>query len=601
MKIFYSRQEAQLTRQLMLLPTVILLVLCISFSFVAKYYIQQKDNNTNQESINLASSYLRGVIEEMFSLKYPFVNNISLSHTMKIVLGNKSISYDDRIIYKSVQNTLLAQMYAKGYIESFYLYYNNEAHRFFVSDVLHNRDLLTSVSSYYDTEWYNDYMSGIIDSGLRSFIRELPSTSDVLEQARSVLTLYNLLNTVENSRSVGLLTINLNLDYLQTRITEILNHSQQIFIYNEYFEPLFSTGTQLVSDETAFSSLKDADGSRNRLQLDNVDYMVYSCEDPDYHWHYIMITPASEQLALIALPLFFINLTAFIAIFILFLRVRSFARQNNFLIQDVENVLRSAEENKMLSSLPQSKTETDRIIRQTLVDFIENKYYAVSSKEHQYHMQVLELLMLQNQMNPHFLFNTMHSINWKAIALTNSENDVSSMIENLSVILRFSLKEPLQPVTLKEEIEVANSYLEIENKRFGNRFEAVEWKTSVELDKYQVPKLIIQPLIENCILHAFPQRRNNCRIRIRILVRNDKLLIRITDNGIGISATDLQVLKENLRTCDITNSSQHAGLLNTYSRLKLLYPLDASMHIVSINNLGTSVRLTIPANTTTTL
>lgn len=169
-----------------------------------------------------------------------------------------------------------------------------------------------------------------------------------------------------------------------------------------------------------------------------------------------------------------------------------------------------------------------------------------------------QLKMLRYQLNPHFLFNTLNAIS--TLVLDNQNATANRMVTGLSAFLRHSLdSDPMQRVSLDEELEAITRYLGIEQVRFGERLRVVI-DASPDARRALVPSLMLQPLIENCIKHAVSRRIEGGTIAVRAAVVGDCLQIRVEDDGPGLPAE-----------CDGNGNGNGVGLANTRERLKVLY------------------------------
>jgi two-component system, LytTR family, sensor kinase len=167
-----------------------------------------------------------------------------------------------------------------------------------------------------------------------------------------------------------------------------------------------------------------------------------------------------------------------------------------------------------------------------------------------------QLKMLRYQLNPHFLFNTLNAIS--TLVMDNQNATANRMVGGLSAFLRHSLdSDPMQRVSLDEELEALARYLGIEQLRFGERLRVVI-DVSPEASRALVPSLILQPLIENCIKYAISKRIEGGTIAVRAHVQNDSLHIRVEDDGPGLPQ-------------DCNGNGNGVGLANTRERLKVLY------------------------------
>ena len=174
-------------------------------------------------------------------------------------------------------------------------------------------------------------------------------------------------------------------------------------------------------------------------------------------------------------------------------------------------IINSAKNGKIVSSVSSSNDEYNYIITGLVDSFIKNDYLQVQLSEKAYHTKVLELTMLQSQINPHFLSNTLETIYLRSIALTNSPNVVCNLIENLSDILRYALSDPTSTVLFSNELNYTKCYLNIQMFRYKEKLQ-VSWDYDPALDKYSVMKLLFQPFIENAIYHGIKKKKvmENC-------------------------------------------------------------------------------------------
>ncbi|WP_019908503.1 sensor histidine kinase [Paenibacillus sp. HW567] len=200
-----------------------------------------------------------------------------------------------------------------------------------------------------------------------------------------------------------------------------------------------------------------------------------------------------------------------------------------------------------------------------------------------------ELNFLQSQMNPHFLFNTLNAI--LVVCTKNNYSDVTDIVKSLSKLLRrlLSWKEDL--VSLDEEIIFTEMYLKIEKFRFRDKFDYV-FEIDEQSRKYKIPKLSMQPLVENSCKHGLQTIEGLGIITVKTAVEENRLQITISDNGKGIEADRLKELLNAIRTED--SSGANIGLRNVYRRLELYYEDQVRFEIISAPDQGTLVTFGIP-------
>ena len=188
------------------------------------------------------------------------------------------------------------------------------------------------------------------------------------------------------------------------------------------------------------------------------------------------------------------------------------------------------------------------------------------------------LQTLKNQIQPHFLFNTLNAI---STLVHHDPAGAQRMITHLADLLRTTLVHRMhQEVTLREELELLEPYLEIERTRFGERL-TLEVRADPDSLGSRVPHLVLQPLIENAIRHGIAPQRGPGWILVEALLENGSLLLRVKDNGVGVDQGALE-------------GGEGIGLSNIRARLAQLHGEDASLRIVPRRSGGTVVELRIP-------
>lgn len=201
-----------------------------------------------------------------------------------------------------------------------------------------------------------------------------------------------------------------------------------------------------------------------------------------------------------------------------------------------------------------------------------------------------EYQMLQMQINPHFLYNTLSAI--KFLVESNiSPNEITQSIDELIKLLRYTIgtKDPL--FTVKQELESIERYVALQNLRYQNRIELNIMLFNDNIEDCLIPKLLLQPLVENCIFHAFRSNEDILHIDIIISVLHNTLRIDIKDDGCGIEEDRLQEIKKRLSNLSYSNN---IGLYNVHRRLYVLYHNINCMEIQTLKDSGTTVRIFIP-------
>lgn len=231
----------------------------------------------------------------------------------------------------------------------------------------------------------------------------------------------------------------------------------------------------------------------------------------------------------------------------------------------------------------------------------EQKHLIKNIYEQQLMRVQTELRLLQSQINPHFLYNTLDAIYWTA--KNYAANEISDMVFHLSKFFRLSLSKGRETLTVSETVEHLHYYLRVQQLRFMDMFE-VRFEVDPECREVPVLKLLLQPLVENAILHGLEKKQGDGLLTISCGLRGDSLVMEVRDNGIGMPQERLALLREQLHSLDadtllaVSEAKSAAnisyGLWNVKARLKLHYGSRADMTIESREEEGTSVTIQIP-------
>jgi len=225
-----------------------------------------------------------------------------------------------------------------------------------------------------------------------------------------------------------------------------------------------------------------------------------------------------------------------------------------------------------------------------ILQIINEVYIQKLQKERLFsHQKEMQLKILSNQINPHFLYNTLETI--RMMALEKKEHKIAATIKMLSQLLRQSLSASEKTVPLSKELELVHNYLAIQKLRFGDR---VDYSIDMEpgLGGYSVLPLLIQPLVENSLIHGLETKPGGGYIRIAMETQGKTLCIDVSDNGTGIEPERLEKLRNDLALSEDSMNGR-IGLVNVNQRIKLHYGDDFGL-AVSGSADGFTVRMTIP-------
>lgn len=205
------------------------------------------------------------------------------------------------------------------------------------------------------------------------------------------------------------------------------------------------------------------------------------------------------------------------------------------------------------------------------------------------------LATLQSQINPHFLYNTLECI--RGMALLVDQEDIADIAWSLSRFFRYSISGNSDIVSLQEELGNVQYYTRIQNYRFHNRFEVVI-QDDISVADTMLPKLTLQPVVENAIVHGLADTTEGGVITVRAEQVNDDVLITISDNGCGMTTEKLEELMQKIK-CGKDKKGEEGhhtgiGMRNVDRRLKLHFGPEYGISIFSCQNSGTDVEIRVP-------
>lgn len=203
-----------------------------------------------------------------------------------------------------------------------------------------------------------------------------------------------------------------------------------------------------------------------------------------------------------------------------------------------------------------------------------------------------ELDALQMQINPHLLYNTLDIIRWEALRIEGDEKKISRMIMHLTQLLRLSIKRHPDLIPLSEEIDHVKAFVKVVNYKFENLFNVHYDINDYALMNYSIVKLIIQPLVENAILYGQKKEKSSIDVYIRVYEIEEKLIIEVEDNGVGIEKDKLIEIRATLEANE--RNSENLALKNIHDRITLNFGEKYGLIINSTKGKGAIIRICIP-------
>lgn len=201
-----------------------------------------------------------------------------------------------------------------------------------------------------------------------------------------------------------------------------------------------------------------------------------------------------------------------------------------------------------------------------------------------------QLKALENQINPHFLYNTLESVNWRAKAI--GESEISAMVESLGSLLRETIRVKEKVVSLKHELEIVSAYITIQKIRYGDRLEYME-NVSENLMNLQLPHLTIQPLVENAIYYALEEVIGPCRIEVSAKKSDHLFIVSVRNNGSQFEEYAL----EKIASGQTSTHGFGVGILNIEKRIQMIYGTEYGLELCNEDEDTAVVNIYLPGGT----
>lgn len=405
--------------------------------------------------------------------------------------------------------------------------------------------------------------------------------------------IYDIDKDLETSY-IATLCLNINMSFLDNYLEIRHSDSQRVSIVDNHGIVIYSTDKTIFGTSlSAYSRIKELNNSNVfETNIEGRKYVVSYVHSDSTGWYVISETDYKqltsrdkdvERSAVIIIILF-----AIIAIVIFKILYDTTAIPVNAILMNMKRI----EDGKFSDFIElKDNDEFSHInvglisMAQNLEVYIEKAYIAEIKK------QEANIYALQSQINPHFFMNILEKIRDRL--LNKKDKETAKIILLIGKMLRQSLSNLNSLVTVKEEIEFVNNYIKVISYGTPNRYN-FEIDVPYEFMEYKIPKMIIQPIVENAFKHGLEKKQGEGLIKIYCYATVNNLNIVVTDNGCGMSVETLQQITQLLESNQLHLDSYHIGLKNVHDRIRNYFGKKYGIKISSIENQGTAISLVLP-------
>lgn len=528
---------------------------------------------------------MNGILNQLaFSQEFPYFldpnNNLSLHEKNYYVYSVQSQLLNIRNSYTNKFSRLV--IYSKNKQIDEYVDWS------YYMDRLYNRDYYYEIMESKEKRIYGNVR--LYDSTLGNLV----NYEELEKEDKLVLPIYQKIYDSRSKDCVGIIEINMGIDKL-INTNDLLNEDTKVkyLIYDSKGKLVFSSSDESKSE---FSSLNvEQSSGTSEIKLSSGDYLIAYDRDIATGLLRVAAIDKAEILAsasgvdtlliLVAISsvlgiLLFTNITARI----LFRRLREMDKMISQIEAGKFDVRLKVRGFNEISRISESFNHMAEKLQSMLTSMVQKEKAKKDA----------ELHALQAQINPHFLYNTLE--NMRMQCEIDEYYKVANGLSNLGDLLRYSLQWEDQEVMIEQELNNLQQYIEIMKMRFNNKF-VYNLECDEGLKKIKVPKLILQPLVENCFTHAFSSVLPPWEIVVKVYKQDNKLFISVQDNGLGIDNERLEQIRkcllENKRISDTKKSKSSIGIINVKQRVEMICPAGSKMEIHSEKNVGTRITVTI--------
>ncbi|MBQ8300646.1 MAG: sensor histidine kinase [Clostridia bacterium] len=574
---FFSKRN--LMTQVMMVNGVVIATLAIMTFIFANYFIKNYEVMLNSQLatiLEISSDSLQTTVDNIEESSMEFMVNDDLQSWLHTLEQGDTYVYEDFVASNELKKQLLE------------LVNDQQAIKF---AVMLDNDYNQIASAMGQTPSWDDSKSEIIKSNMTDGERyKWIAPADGLDELVVVRQMVDLSNPELTAE--GVLVIGIDIDVLVKEKNSNLKEYPLKSLIMSGEEVLYTEFENEDDAKSFMDRITGEDASKAETRFNDVRY-YHTCKELDTSgWKYAIYVERDavfgnvERIINICVVVFIAMI--FLVFYISYITTRKMVRPLSKLSKQMKKV-----ENGVFEGVEITDVGGENEITSLAVDFnVMVKQIETLIQENYLKKMLLqesELKLLQSQINPHFLYNTLESINW--MAKGGRTKEISVMVQALSKLFRSTVNNKEFVITVREELELLNNYITIQQIRFEERLE-VYIDVDGEFAEYKIPKFILQPLVENSIKYALERYSTTCVIKIYAKKTENGMKLYIEDNGPGIEEAQLERIRNNKPV----ESKSGIALKNIRRRMEIMYHSEDAMELVSEEGKGTTIILSIPEN-----
>lgn len=406
------------------------------------------------------------------------------------------------------------------------------------------------------------------------------------EYGTSGKTLLQAARSIRNDKDelLGYIVIDMTEEHFERVLDNSYDSQNSIAVLDSFWEEVYSTRTAKEEAIAENLRLRRMSGESLKQPDDDINFYISPLADTGL---YIVIGRAPVFTADTTATMFTVILImALLSLILCLVLAEKLSNELTQPVKQLSEAMHEVENGNLEQQIETSrKDELGALSGSFNTMTKELKEYMALQVQHQQELNDANIAMMQAQLNPHFLYNTLDTIKW--VAKANHVPELATLSASLAKILRTSISEG-KFISLAEELQLVECYTNIQEIRFHEAF-TFDMEVPIELEECIVPKLIIQPLVENAIIHGLADREDG-HVFLNAYEKARILYIEVTDNGSGM---DSEIIKQ-LNSHDHDSLKGHLGFYNVDTIIRLYYGDGYGLHAMLMPEGGTKVTVTLP-------
>lgn len=532
MKKIFKKIEFKISACFFVISILIISLMLFSWYKQSSSKLMTYEKEETSQEVKNASIYVASYLEK----------NKNLASLLAMSAESQNIM-DDKTDFKNLKDIIKVSEKSDEFIKKIFLVSEN-------GNIISNEKVsLETNKDMKNISWYKK----LINSNNMAFASKADFSKISSDSSKNIISISKEIKDKNNKR-LGFVVINLSYKFLEDFLSTInFGKDGYVFILSSEEELLFKSKNMEDFGKKDYEKLL-----KKRMKPEKMDFVSSNVFIPNTQWKLVGIS-FSNAISNLKKQLIESSLILALIVFILTLLVSIFVSKkiSKPIIYLIGEIKKTDKKLYKIKSLPQASSEIQILTKEynNLIDRIFVLTEDIEKKEEQ--KRTYQVKALQSQINPHFLYNTLDTILW---LVEFGENEKAIKVtKNLGMLLRNSLNIDEDFVKLDKEIEHAKNYLDIQKIRYDNKF-TYEFIKKIQTSSLYVPKLILQPIIENAIYHGIREKKSKSYIKIIVEKNPEYLIIKIIDNGLGPKEK-----KENIPT-----KLGGIGMENVNNRIKLL-------------------------------